>query len=527
MPAAEPPKRGALDPATVLALQRTAGNAAVAALLADAGPRRETPADAGGRGRDSETGAQAARGVLLRKPAHARAAHAAPPRAAPPTRGGSAKTKPGHAKKARSKAARVRRRLSPRAKRALEAFRNRAHLIRAMTHRPTAQQIRLACRFLDASAIDEILAVGRALRNVKPTIVQTLEGVAKRVPGIFQARLAVALAAVRLRGQISRIDFASWHARQLAALRRRARKDVEPVLVMLGPKPRELVRMRTCTGFLALSAFEQRRLTYIVGGSTEISKAGAPAMRAFLLDPTARSDPARFRAFVTNGLFRPRLIGPSRHQRLPEDRFALVSDQFIGPHTFDTGAAPARRRDARITGKTATGTPSSLTIPIIVPVNPPGALERPIDIAEALAAIPVEHSRSKILSVELNAVTAGTAYMHVNSLRPGVVSVFPLGRHGVNIIATALMHETGHLASIASWGAAPAQPPWNEWRGAMSVDALVVSQYATTDEHEDFAESWALWAPNRGGPRMNELNAIIPQRIAVMERLASGAPPPA
>ena len=520
-----PPRRGAPDAGTILALQRTAGNAAVAAMVAHAAARRETPAGSTGGGIAHDAPAKAAGGVLQRKragsPAHAPArAHAAHAAAPPAARAGAAKT-------GRARSARVKRAAKHRVR---KAFRNLSELIAALIRRPTTREMRLACQFLDARPIEDVLSVGRALaRRAKAGTVQKLEAVARRMSGVFKARLAVALAAARLEGEISRIDFQALYRKNLATLRRRARKDVEDVLEVLGPKPRELRRMRACRGFIGLEPWEKRRLTYIVGGSTSITTAAAPAMRTLLGSGAPVAEPTTFRTFITAGQFRPKLIGLAYKQRLPQDRFKLISDEYLASFAFDTGTVPARRRVAQITGKTAAGTLGTVQIPITGPVARPPFLASHIEMANGLARVPLELSRSKVQSVELNPVKDPrypSAYMYVNPQRAGVVSVFPRDfGYDVNEIARALMHETGHFASIDRWGQFPSEPPWNEWRSAMSSDALVVSQYATTSEHEDFAESWELWAPNRNGPRMNELRAIIPNRIDVMEKIASGVPP--
>jgi len=80
-------------------------------------------------------------------------------------------------------------------------------------------------------------------------------------------------------------------------------------------------------------------------------------------------------------------------------------------------------------------------------------------------------------------------------------------------------HETGHTASIAAWGGDTDDEKWKPWRLAMQSDGIAVSQYAKTTIFEDFAESWALYAPVVGTPREAEVRALIPAHCKLMDTL--------
>ena len=115
-------------------------------------------------------------------------------------------------------------------------FPSRAAMVRAMKAEPDARDLARGCRFLDSTSMGEILAIGRELLESTAAALVSLEGAAGSTSRIVRERVRVALAAIRMRGHLSRLDFEREHRSDLAVLRRRAPREVEQVLRKLGPR---------------------------------------------------------------------------------------------------------------------------------------------------------------------------------------------------------------------------------------------------------------------------------------------------
>jgi len=138
-----------------------------------------------------------------------------------------------------------------------------------------------ACRYLDSLPTAEMLALARQIAARKPAAVATLQ--ATMLQGWAGSRARAALAAVPLKGEISRVGFAAEHDSDLQALKA---SDVQQILDVLGPRVPELEAMQKSKGFQTLQADEQARLSYLIGGSTSLSEKAPAAMRACYLTGT-------------------------------------------------------------------------------------------------------------------------------------------------------------------------------------------------------------------------------------------------
>ncbi|MGH2945059.1 MAG: hypothetical protein ACRDPC_02110 [Solirubrobacteraceae bacterium] len=429
------------------------------------------------------------------------------------------------------------------------SFADRATLVTTMTGTPTETDLLGACRYMAGESIDEILSIGRELLAAKPAVVQSLENAANRTPGIIRERIAVAMAAVRLKGQMARLGFEDQYTREIVLLERNMPYEVPKVLGELGREVPELVEMKKCKGFLALTDEERSRLAFLVAGSTSLSATAAAAMRKVLDDPAAdKDDAATFRKFIADEQYLARHVSLPGAKRLPRDKFTVKAPVDVAKHPYYSGEAAAKRHDVEIEGVDTTGAAAKLTIPVFEPkVGPTEAgvgLPTVTEVAEVLAETP-HVSRSKITRVDLNPARSpddekwkrdprynpggGDFRTYMSAGAVGVVSIYPAASpHDQLLMSSAMVHETGHTASRAAWGNPhdKANKRWDPWRNAMTSDGMALSKYGKSSESEDFAESWALWAPNVGKPREAEIRALIPARCKLMQTLINQAPGP-
>lgn len=116
---------------------------------------------------------------------------------------------------------------------------------------------------------------------------------------------------------------------------------------------------------------------------------------------------------------------------------------------------------------------------------------------------------------------------------PDQVSLFPGEQsRAVPRGHATLIHEVGHLASVACWGEVKQPQPyivglaevypkgWNEWKDACRKDGLALSRYAKTDVQDDLSEHWEILEYALLNPELEEeLKLIIPNRYLVLQKL--------
>jgi len=396
---------------------------------------------------------------------------------------------------------------------------------------PKQEDLAGACRFLDSLPMAATLLLARQIATRKLAAAATLHFTA--LQGWGTSRLRVALSAVLFKGQISRVGFAAEQASDLQVLDATAARQV---LDVLGPAIPEVEAMQKSKGFQALRPDEQARLSYLIGGSTSLSKPAPAAMRALLSDPHLnKDDPATFRKFITDEKYLQWGIGLPHGILRPRDPFRIGLATDVPGYKFGglgVLTAAAVRRDVMIDGKDASGKSITQTIPVFVPKT-----DRPKDkryriatideVAQMLAATP-DISRSKIVKVDVHWMpyTGGVGKpddaraTNAAAGADGVVNLYPVNTELFGVTGTIdVIHETGHTASIAAWGADTDDDKWKPWRSAMQSDGMAVSQYAKETIFEDFAESWALYVPVIGTPRETEVRALIPARCKLIDTL--------
>jgi hypothetical protein len=225
------------------------------------------------------------------------------------------------------------------------------------------------------------------------------------------------------------------------------------------------------------------------------------------------------------------------------DLKALLEKQTFLPRatTADEGtfSAPGKRVPYKIVGpanpnakvKTYVIEIDNRKIPVTEHPAPGGKVHHSVeDVAKAIAAAPKE-SRDKITSVLFEPNVRKDAYMAANG--DGQLHCYPVDKtESEDFAASAVIHETGHMVSIAKWGDdAKNGAKWKPWRDAMAKDTLSPSQYAHgkpsaketaaggAPVHDDFAESVLLYQRVKGTKQEPEMRRLFPERFKILDTM--------
>lgn len=112
------------------------------------------------------------------------------------------------------------------------------------------------------------------------------------------------------------------------------------------------------------------------------------------------------------------------------------------------------------------------------------------------------------------------------------VHVYPIGAPGVGVarerlLAGVFTHEAGHLLQPLVEKDPALQALWT---AAVASDDVRASSYAFSNDAEDFAESFAIYATTRGSPAHDAYRALMPARFSAFDAIdarllsASAAP---
>jgi hypothetical protein len=398
-----------------------------------------------------------------------------------------------------------------------------------------------ALQFLNGQSLEEMASIARELVTGHRNAVERLCRGVGGAPAIYNARVRFVLEAALKRGQMGREAFAAQQTAIIVPLTNDDAAGVGKVLDLLGPAVPELEEMKKCKGYLALSADERAQLAFLVGGSTSMSLHAPAAMRKLLDDAKAdKDDPATFRKFISGDGHLNYDIRLPGEQRMPRDPYSLSAPSEVADHPYRSGKAKANKVTVEITGKDAAGAVVIHKIDVFEPKDfKPYKKDRVLpsvtEIAEVLAELPVD-SRAAIKRVDLHPKrNPDDAYWlaqpgygagrkdfvsHMTAGSDGIVDVFPhTANKDVKEIETTMLHESGHVVSNKAWGDDKKDAKWDPWRDAMKKDGVNLSKYGKSSESEDFAEAWALFAPAHGKPRESEVKALIPHRVQLMEGL--------
>jgi hypothetical protein len=184
----------------------------------------------------------------------------------------------------------------------------------------------------------------------------------------------------------------------------------------------------------------------------------------------------------------------------------------IGDLTFRSGlTAPADRQVVEIRGR---------QIPVVRPNREDDLLLRAGGIIMAndgLAPVPAHHL-ALIRQINVDPGTRQDAAADAG--RDGVVTMYYGSATGGVEAVRVMVHEVGHLVSFQAASANAAF--WTQWNQAARDDDAAVSLYGTTNQLEDFAESYLMYIVNRSA-----MATSFPHRAATIAPLvAPPAPPP-
>lgn len=208
--------------------------------------------------------------------------------------------------------------------------------------------------------------------------------------------------------------------------------------------------------------------------------------------------------------------------------FSVVRVANLGPavplewHPFAGGAGPGLRYEVQV---------GATVVPVFVAPGaaPTGLLRNGIEeVAQALARLPegllaclpkvTLEARSNPLDDFWRQTYAGFdgAFMTAD---PSGVSIYPTRNpQDVNALASALVHESGHVISDRLWGETN-DSRWTKWKDAEAKDVARASAYAANRPGEDFCETLRAYHAVRGKPAQAELEALFPARLAILREL--------
>lgn len=222
----------------------------------------------------------------------------------------------------------------------------------------------------------------------------------------------------------------------------------------------------------------------------------------------------------------------------------VLDDQSFLPHATTapdgTFSAPGKRVPYTVSAPTDLGggvksyeiEVEGKKFPVKISPAPAGTAQyTPDDVGKSLASIPKKY-RDQIQEVKLEpAVDPENAYMR--SSGAGTVYVYPgtPPLAGEDFMASAMLHETGHIVSGKAYGDDTNDPRWKTWKDAMQKDGVATSKYGHTiagkdktvdggaPYADDFAETLLLYGRVKGTPEEAKMRALFPERFKVLDSM--------
>lgn len=329
------------------------------------------------------------------------------------------------------------------------------------------------------------------------------------------------------------ISLAQDGGKQVVALRWNDAWGSRPTTPVFGEKLNPLDARAAVTGVHRLKGWgtvkgeSQGKLDALLGGETNlVSEAARNSLRPRFPGLDAR--PEADQAATLEGLIGAR------------DAVPFLADERVDtkPATFTLGA-PSEQPNYEFRGgkgdalvyRAAYDDGTSLTI--VAPKAPDPAMHYHSvqEAAEAASYLP-HASRATIHTVLLNSqVNPDDAHWAVQYNTPdfhsymtagaaGIVTIYPdkTDLPDANAMRGSMIHETGHAWSYQKWGNDKTKGGWTTWKAAMDKDGVSVSGYAMNDIAEDVAETVRVYGATKGTPKYDEYQAMIPARLAILER---------
>jgi len=298
---------------------------------------------------------------------------------------------------------------------------------------------------------------------------------------------------------------------------------------------RTLIQLTTAPGFARLSTTDQNRFLHYVGGTN--ANLSTPARQALgtLLGSndfqraTPEQQQAQLSGFLTNQATAPGLVADIQGLgTLPRAPYTIQGPTLVENYAFRSGKTDANRYEVEVGGR---------RIPVYRPVAPSaangsyGSFHTLEQVAQGLAALPAS-TRALVKEVRVEPAQNPTdAEVARKYNTPGFSSYLAAGGDGIIYIYptlepqsqyaldTGLIHETGHILSVQSWGNDDntSAGRWGAWRTAIQNDGIRVSRYAAQTPGEDFSETLVLYQQARGTPQEAEFRAMMPERFRILD----------
>jgi hypothetical protein len=265
------------------------------------------------------------------------------------------------------------------------------------------------------------------------------------------------------------------------------------------------------------------------GGPSDTAASTRAALDQVLRDASfVASSPAaqgaRLQSFVTGEEGLPEVV-PGRPDEVPRRSYSISAPVNELSYGFQSGAGPATRYDVAVGSK---------TVPVRIGALPEGSplIQATIqDIAKALATVPAE-SLEFVKGVDVDpGQNPDDAYWATTYNTPGFrsymvsgpdgrISVFPQDESiPQEYVDSSLIHETGHVFSLGTWGTTHDSEGWKRWGAAADNDDSHVSNYARDSIDEDFAETVTLYAEVKGTPEEANARKLYSNRFDIIDEL--------
>ncbi len=282
-------------------------------------------------------------------------------------------------------------------------------------------------------------------------------------------------------------------------------------------------------GLAGLPQAKAQQVINLIGGTTRTSTHARDELAKRLADSALwKAAPAVQADVLSKFLEDPTSYPPlsaGAPAKLPgPQQVSMEGPVEVASQPFRPGAEPALRYDVRV---------GMHRVPVFVPKTPVRAglhQHTLMQVAQALAQLP-SGLLSRIPFITLEAKpNPGDDYWKLNfanfkgsylTADASSVAIHPTEEpQSIDALASALVHEAGHVVSYSEWGLSAADERWKPWRDAVTKDVVLPSAYAANRVGEDFSETLRAYYAVRGTPAQAELDVLFAGRVAVLKQLA-------
>jgi hypothetical protein len=289
-----------------------------------------------------------------------------------------------------------------------------------------------------------------------------------------------------------------------------------------------VIGARTLSGWSKLPGSDQSIVEGLLGGETN-GVSGAARRHLGPLMPGLATKPEEEQAAALSGVIGNKSATPG-----------LVGEAVQAEPVAVALGAPTVKKNFDFRGKKADAEifvatfGDGVSVEIVAPKAPePGYHQHTVaEVAESARYVP-KNCRQLMKQVVLNTVeNPDDAHWAVEYNTPnfrsymtagaaGIVTVYPsktVPQPAAEAMRGTLIHETGHTWSYKTWGNDKTKGKWGDWKACMDKDRVSVSGYAMNDIAEDVAETVQVYGSVKGTPKYEEYKAIIPSRLAMLEK---------